>query len=70
MARKPSAETELRTVKRLLAERTKELAFVTNNREHYRIRATKAEQEVAEWKRRFDELLRLKPSPPPQRESK
>ncbi len=55
--RKPSAETELRTVRRELklckAERTKDVTLM----QQYRARATKAEQELATWKQRFDRLL-------------
>lgn len=57
MAKAPSAETQLRTLKRELAtlrdlhDRTSKCADV------YLRRATKAEQEVIEWKQRFDLLL-------------
>ncbi len=55
--KKPSAATELRRVKADLklykAERTKNVTLI----QQYRARATKAEQELAEWKQRFDRLL-------------
>lgn len=59
--KKPSAETELRNLKRDyrdcqgIARKWESLA------QEYRTRATKAEQEVAEWKRRFDVLLERTP---------
>jgi hypothetical protein len=36
----------------------KEMHAVVRERDGYRIRATKAEQELADWKRRFDALLK------------
>jgi hypothetical protein len=48
--------TERRTNKRLMAE----MAALRAQLEGYRFRATRAEQEAAEWKRRFDELLKLR----------
>lgn len=57
MGKAPSEATQLRTIKR-------ELKAILDDREklkmlshQYRERATKAEQECAEWKARFDALL-------------
>lgn len=71
MPKKPSDATQLRTVRRNLADVNGRLALANASVEQWRGRATKAEQEVAEWKRRFDDLLRLRPGvqavlvPPP-----
>ncbi len=58
MSRLPSEATQLRNAKteiRKLEAHVKSLAEALGA---YRARATKAEQEVAEWKTRFDLLLR------------
>lgn len=39
----------------------RDLQFSHREREQYRARASKAEQECAEWKRRFDQLLAREP---------
>ncbi len=57
MGRLPSAETQLRTLKRYVRELETENRNLRTNESGYRIRATKAEQEVSEWKKRFDALL-------------
>lgn len=57
MARPPSPETQLRTTRALIRGLEKELARARQQVTDYRARATKAEQESAEWKRRFDILL-------------
>lgn len=57
MSRPASPATEIRNLKRLLAAVTKDSA---EHRMQARIaegRLTKVQQEVAEWKRRFDALL-------------
>lgn len=59
--RKPSDATLLRQVRRSLSETKGALELCKIQREQYLGRAVKAEQEVAEWKRRFDDLLRLRP---------
>ena len=41
---------------------------LVNERDWYRNRATKAEQEVKDWKARFDVLLRRDQSEPPKGE--
>ncbi len=61
MSKAPSPETQVRTLKRLLK------AAETDARE-YRMQAriaegrlTKSQQELADWKRRFDALLKVLP---------
>jgi uncharacterized coiled-coil DUF342 family protein len=49
--------TIIRNLKREAKERHQDLSRVLIERDRYRERATKAEQEAAEWKRRFDALL-------------
>ena len=61
MPKKPSAETELRTVKRELRETRAVLAKATRERDVYRARLTRAEQKVSEWVKRFDSLLERTP---------
>ena len=58
--RKPSAATELRRYKSMFSDAERKHANAMASLEQYRSRATRAEQEVAEWKRRFDDLLRLR----------
>jgi hypothetical protein len=58
MAREPSTETKLRTAKADIRRLYIELARANQAASEYRARATKAEQEAAEWKQRFDVLLR------------
>lgn len=55
--RKPSAETELRSMRRHNKELQKILMEVRGEAGNYRQRATRAETDAAEWKRRFDLLL-------------
>lgn len=57
MSRKPSAETELRNVKRELKRAREACADMRAELDGFRARATRAEQEAAEWRRRFDLLL-------------
>ena len=57
MAKAPSDATRLRTTQRELRDNYTLLTNARNERDHYRARATKAEQEVAEWRARFDALL-------------
>lgn len=57
MTTKPSTETQLRNAKRELKHVEQYVADIKASLEHYRRRATQAEQECAEWKTRFDKLL-------------
>lgn len=57
MAREASDATKLRHATRELNEMRGWLRDEKQLANEYRARATKAEQEVAEWKRRFDLLL-------------
>lgn len=58
MSKPRSVETELRRTKEALRVRSLELSRSLLNSIAYRNRATIAEQEVAEWRQRFDILLR------------
>ncbi len=58
MSKPPSEATQLRYAKKDLAELKIALGRQQQLTEGYRVRATKAEQEAAEWKARFDALLR------------
>jgi chromosome segregation ATPase len=55
--RKPSAETELRRANKQLSEFNKLVMTLKVELSNYRIRATKAETEAADWRKRFDMLL-------------
>lgn len=57
MATTRSDATELKYARSEIKELKAKLGTSTSELNHYRARATKAEQEVAEWKRRFDQLL-------------
>lgn len=59
--RKPSPATELRNLRSSVRILNEEAVRWRLERDGYRARATKAEQEVAEWKRRFDALLERTP---------
>ncbi len=61
MSRLPSIETQLRTAKAELKEQRAALKTQAEAAAIWRGRATKAEQEVAEWKTRFDLLLKRTP---------
>lgn len=65
MSKPPSDKTMLLSARRELRRCQEDLARLRLTAEQYRVRATKAEQEAAEWKERFDSLLRVKISPPP-----
>lgn len=55
MSRKPSLETEVKNLRRELKRlKESEKLWVT-----YRSRATQAEQQLAEWRQRFDFLLAI-----------
>lgn len=62
MSRLPSEKTQLATARRETKKLLLEVSKLKSDMEYYRRRAIKAEQEVAEWKARFDALLaRLSP---------
>lgn len=61
MSRKPSAETLLRTERRRNNDLRAERDALKANGQVYLSRLVKAEQEAAEWKRRFDALLKIVP---------
>jgi len=58
MGRTVSDATALRKVKSELTQWIKDCGAMRVERDAFRARATKAEQETAEWKARFDILLR------------
>jgi hypothetical protein len=63
VGRPASDKTLLTTERRINKRLMNEMHAVSRERDGYRIRATKAEQELAEWKKRFDLLLARTPSP-------
>lgn len=64
MARPPSDKTALANMRRELKQVRKDLSSRSLECDRYRRRATQAEQELAEWKKRFDLLLARTPAPP------
>lgn len=61
MSKPPSEKTKLANERRLVKRLRVELMDVQRSMNAYRSRATKAEQELAEWKARFDKLLERTP---------
>ena len=61
MSKPPSVATQLRTLKERYKELQRVLSETERDRNAYRTRATQAEQSVAEWKQRFDALLKIMP---------
>lgn len=61
MSRQPSVDTQLRNAKSQLRETTRQLEIAREVCRRLEARASKAEREVAEWKGRFDSLLRAIP---------
>lgn len=59
MGRVASPETQLRVARADIRRLSAELQQVSKQMGVYRVRATLAEQEVAEWKKRFDALLNV-----------
>ena len=59
MSKAPSVETQLRTAKRDLRYLRKEHQALRDTINTYRTRATHGEQAAAEWKQRFDALLKI-----------
>jgi hypothetical protein len=64
MSRKPTPETELKTVKRELRQSQEDAAKWLRDANTYRARAMQAEQECADWRKRFDLLLARTPAKP------
>lgn len=62
MSRTPSTATKLRNAIREQKMTRAELTKIATAAEQYRARATRAETEAAEWKRRFDLLLKREPA--------
>ena len=65
MSKPPSTETLLRSERAKVRALTNSLEGAKQLAAHYRARATTAEQELAEWKRRFDALLKIVQEPKP-----
>jgi len=59
MSKPPSTETLLRTERARARDLDRMLEIAKKDATYYRVRATTAEQELAEWKRRFDALLKI-----------
>lgn len=59
MPRQPSVETQLKSARAELRRTAIELAQASQRISEWRARASKAEQEAEEWKRRFDILLAI-----------
>lgn len=60
MSRMPSEKTQLATAKRMIRDLQAEIRNLTGSLNSYRVRATQAEQQTAEWKARFDKLLEFR----------
>lgn len=60
MSRAPSEKTQLATAKRMVRELQDEVRNLIAESGRYRARATQAEQQVTEWKARFDKLLEFR----------
>lgn len=63
MSRVPSAETQLKCLRREHKRLSDALTEAQRELTAYRGRASKAEAETAEWKKRFDILLSREPKP-------
>jgi len=61
MARQPSEATQIRNLKRLLAEAQAECRSLRSQRDTYQLQLVARVREVEEWKRRFDALLKIMP---------
>lgn len=62
VGRLPSDKTMLANLRRELKRARKDLSERSLACDQYRRRATQAEQELAEWKKRFDALLARTPT--------
>lgn len=62
MPTKPSDATKARSLRRELTLTQKALAEAREAATNYRVRASKAETDAAEWRRRFDVLLETRPT--------
>ena len=59
MSRLPSDATMLRRVNRELRECRSQLAELIRDRDQYKWRCAKFENELSQWKSRFDALLKI-----------
>jgi hypothetical protein len=60
MSRRPSEKTQLAAARREVTRLTDDLRLWQGECRKYRTRSTQAEQELAEWKVRFDKLLEFR----------
>lgn len=60
MARVPSEKTQLANARRAIRALESQLRQANDIARSYRMRATQAEQQVVEWKARFDKLLEFR----------
>lgn len=65
MSKAPSMETQLRNAQREWVYYEKRCEQVSAAHDAWKMRAVKAEQELAEWKSRFDKLLERTPKEAP-----
>lgn len=63
MSRPPSTETQLKNAQRTVRSLSREVIAMRSERDAYCRRAARAEQAIAEWKKRFDALLKLMGEP-------
>lgn len=61
MSRPPSESTQLKTARRMLGAAQAECRSLKQQRDTYQARFIEARNEVVEWKRRFDALLKILP---------
>lgn len=64
MSRLPSPETQLRAARLQIKTLMSQVAATEQERNAYRARATRAEQDASDWKARFDKLLDRTPKEP------
>jgi hypothetical protein len=60
MSKAPSEKTQLVNARREIKELTFRCVELAKSSAEYRARATRAEQDVADWKMRFDKLLEFR----------
>jgi hypothetical protein len=60
MSRAPSEKTQLGNAERMVRDLQDEVRNLVAESGRYRARATQAEQQVVEWKARFDKLLEFR----------
>ena len=58
MSKSPSLETQVKNLRRELKHAKAKISLLDGQIDSYRLYLAKAEQETAEWRRRFDSLLK------------